>query len=285
MNLDIQRRGYLQKRINRFLGYFVLISVTLIICLPIIALILGSLKQDFEVMKYPIQILPSVPQWQNYVKVFTMTPFFKVASRTFLLGLTVATISTFVNALIGYGFARYRVPGSSFLFGIVIALMIVPGIVTMIPQFLIYARLKLTNTYWPWIIGACAGASFYIFLFRQFFLSFPHELEEAAEVDGAGAFRIFWQIFIPNAKPILATVMFFVFLGIWGDYLGPLIYLNDNNTLLGVKLATGFKNPQGVTLTTVSMAANVVYIVPMIVVFFILQRNILKGVVTSGLKG
>ncbi len=285
MSMSLQRRGYIQKRFSRFMGYFVLVGVTLLISLPIIALIIGSLKQDHELMKYPIVILPETPQWGNYVKVFTMTPFLQVAVRTFTLAFVVALISTAVNSMIGYGFARYRVPGSRFLFGIVIAMLIVPGIVTMIPQFLIYARLQLTNTYWPWILGAAAGSSFNIFLFRQFFLGFPHELEEAAEVDGAGAFRVFWQIFLPNSKPVLATVMFFVFLSVWGDYLTPLIYLNDNNTLLGVKLATGFKNPQGITLTTVSMAANVMYVLPMIIVFFVLQKNILRGVVTSGLKG
>lgn len=285
MSLNLQRRGFIQKRFSRFMGYFVLVLVTLLISLPIIALILGSLKQDHELLQYPIVILPENPQWVNYVKVFTLTPFFQVAVRTFSLAFVVATISTGVNSMVGYGFARYRVPGSGFLFGIVIAMLIVPGIVTMIPQFLIYARLHLTNTYWPWILGAAAGSSFNIFLFRQFFLGFPHELEEAAEVDGASAFRIFWQIFLPNSKPVLATVMFFAFMSVWSDYLGPLIYLNDNNTLLGVKLATGFKNPQGITLTTVSMAANVIYILPMIIVFFILQKNILRGVVTSGLKG
>jgi len=267
------------------MGYTVLIIVTAIISLPIIALVLGSLKQDHELMAYPIRILPEVPQWSNYIRVFTMTPFLQVATRTFVLAFVTATITTFISSMVGYGFARYRVFGSTLLFSIVIAMLIIPGIVTMIPQFLIYARLKLTGTYWPWIIGSLVGSPFYIFLFRQFFLGFPHELEEAAEVDGAGPFRIFTRIFLPNAKPALATVMFFAFLGVWGDYLTPLIYLNDNNTLLGVKMATGFKNPQGITLTTVSMAANVVYIIPMVIVFFILQRNILKGVVTSGLKG
>ncbi len=143
MTSDIQRRGYYQKRFSRFLGYFVLIGVTLLISLPIIALVLGSLKQDHELMKYPIVILPESPQWGNYIKVFTMTPFLQVAVRTFTLAFTVACISTFVNAMIGFGFARYRVPGSRVLFGIVIAMLIVPGIVTMIPQFLIYARLRI----------------------------------------------------------------------------------------------------------------------------------------------
>jgi multiple sugar transport system permease protein len=157
--------------------------------------------------------------------------------------------------------------------------------VTLIPQFLVYARLKLTDTYWPWILGSIGGAPYYIFLFRQFFLTFPKELEEAAEVDGCNAFRIFYQIFLPNAKAVIAVVMFFAFLAVWGDYLTPLIYLTDKHQLLGVKLAQGFKNPKGIVLQTISLAANVYYILPMVIVFFLAQKNILKGVITSGLKG
>lgn len=283
--MDLQVRGLFQKRFNRFLGYLVLILVTLLISIPIIALVLGSLKQDSDLIAYPIRILPSTYMWSNYVRVFQMTPFLEVAARTFFLALTCSAITTFISAMVGFAFARYRVPGSKQLFSIIIGLLIVPGIVTLIPQFLVFARLKLTGTYWPWYLGALAGSPYFIFLFRQFFLTFPHELEEAAEVDGCSPARVFLQIFLPNAKPVIATVMFFAFLGIWGDYLTPLIYLNDNNTLLGVKMATGFKNPQGITLTTVSLAANVYYILPMVVVFFIAQRNILKGVITSGLKG
>ena len=247
---------------------------------------MGSFKQDSDLMAYPIRVLPDAWQFFNYVLVFTMTPFMQGCHPHVLAGhypplryrpLSAAwwvmplpvTVSPAASS-----FSALSSPCSSY-----------PGIVTLIPQFLVYARLKLTGTYWPWIFGALAGSPYFIFMFRQFLLSFPHELEEAAEVDGAGPVRIFLQIFLPNAKPVLATVMFFAFLGVWGDYLTPLIYLNDNNTLLGVKMATGFKNPQGITLTTVSLAANVIYIIPLVVVFFILQKNILKGVVTSGLKG
>ena len=283
--MKLQTRDRLQKRFNLFLGYFILITVTIAISLPIVTLIIGSVKQDSELVAYPIRIFPKVAQWANYVQVFIFTPFVKVAWRTFLLGVATTTIVTFVSSMVGFAFARYQVPGSGKLFSIVIALLIVPGIVTIIPQFLLYSRLHLTNTYWPWILGALGGSPFYIFLFRQFFLSFPKELEEAAEVDGATAFRIFWQIFLPNAKPVLATVMFFAFFGVWSDYLTPLIYLNDNNTMLGVKMATAFKNPKGVDLTTVSFAADIYYILPMVIVFFLAQRHILKGVITSGLKG
>jgi len=284
-NMELQRRGYMQKLIGRFFGYVILITVTILITIPIVGLVLGSFKLDADLVAYPIRIFPSEWQFKNYISVFTMTPFLPVMIRTFLLAMATATTTTFVSAMVGFGFARYDVPGSKQLFTIVIALILVPGIVLLIPQFLVYARLKMTGTYWPWVFGALGGSPAYIFLFRQFFLTFPRELEEAAEVDGANAFRVFWQIFLPNAKPVIATVMFFVFLGVWGDYLTPLIYLNDKNTLLGVKMATGFKNPQNITLKTVSLAANVYYILPMVIVFFIAQRNILKGVITSGLKG
>jgi multiple sugar transport system permease protein len=285
MIMNLQKRGLLQKRLNISLGYGILITVTILISLPIAALLIGSLKQDSELVAYPIRILPKLPQWENYSLVFSMTPFIQVAWRTFILGFNYALIVTFISSMVGYAFARYQVPGNGKLFMIVIALLIVPTIVTLIPQFLLYSRLKLTNTYWPWYLGALGGSPFFIFLFRQFFLSFPKELEEAAEVDGAGPFRIFWQIFLPNARPVLATVMFFAFLSVWGDYLTPLIYLTDQNTLLGVKMATAFKNPQGVDLKTVSFAASVFYILPMMLVFFLAQRHILKGVITSGIKG
>ena len=201
------------------------------------------------------------------------------------LALVYAIIITTTSAMAGYGFARYQVPANGKLFGIVIAMLIVPGIVLMIPQFIIFTRLKLTNTYWPWILGAIAGSSFYIFMFRQFFLNFPRELEEAAEVDGCGPLRIFLQIFVPNSSAVIATVMFFAFTSVWGDYLGPLLYLNDTMTLLGVKMASAFKNPQGITLTTISMAATVIYILPPVIAFFLAQKHILKGVFTSGIKG
>ena len=283
--MNWQREGYLSKRFGRFTGYTILIATTIMLALPVFFLLVASFKQDSEYMTYPIQILAKVPQWSNYKAVFTMTPFVKIATRTGLLGISVAVLTTISSSLAGYAFARYRVPGSSRLFSIVIALLIVPGIVILIPQFVLFARLKLTNTYWPWILGAIVGNPYYIFFFRQFFLNFPKELEEAAEVDGCGPFRIYWQIFMPNAKPVIATVMIFAFNGVWADYLMLLIYLSANKTLLGVAMATAFRNPNGNDLKTISMAANVIYVLPLIVVFFFAQKHILKGVVTTGLKG
>jgi multiple sugar transport system permease protein len=283
--MDEQRRAYLVKRVTRFLGYSLLIITSLVLITPVFFMVVSSLKVDAEYLTYPIRIFPSRPQWQNYGLVFSMTPFAKIALRTALLAISTATITAIVSSMVGFGFARYNVPGSNFLFGLLVAMMIVPFIVILIPQFILFARLKLTNTYWPWFLGAMAGTPFYIFMFRQFFKGFPKELEDAAEVDGCGPLRIYWSIFMPNSKPVIATVMIFAFNSVWSDYLTPSIYLSQTKTLLGVALATAFRNPQGFDLKTVSMAASVLYVLPMIVVFFLAQKQILKGVVTSGLKG
>jgi len=284
--MDAQTKGFVMKRVSRFFGYTILILTALVLMSPVFFMVVSSVKVDAEYLSYPIRVFPKIPQWLNYNLVFSMTPFAKIAVRTGLLAISTAMITTFISSMVGYGFARYRnVPGNKQLFWLVIAMMIVPFIVILIPQFMLYSKLKLTNSYWPWYLGALGGAPFYIFMFRQFFLGFPKELEDAAEVDGCGPFRIYWQIFLPNAKPVIATVMIFAFNNVWGDYLMPLIYLSSKKTLLGVALASAFKNPQGFDMKTVSLAAGVVYVLPLILIFFIFQKNILKGVVTSGLKG
>ena len=164
----------------------------------------------------------------------------------------------------------------------------VPGIVTIIPQFVIFAKIGLTNTYWPWLLWGIAASPFHIFLFRQFFTAIPKELEDAAEVDGATPFRIFWQIFLPNAKPALATSFILNFVGVWGDWLAPVIYLDDVKTTLAVKLATPTYvnpgDPSGHILVTITLAAAIIYTIPPVIMFFLAQKNIMEGVVTTGLK-
>lgn len=284
--MDAQQKAFIMKRATRFSGYSLLILTSLVLIAPVFFMVVSSLKVDAEYLTYPIRVFPSTPQWRNYQLVFTMTPFAKVALRTAVLALSTAALSAFISSLVGFAFARYGdVKGNKQLFGLVIAMLIVPFIVILIPQFILYARLKLTNTYWPWILGALAGSPYNIFMFRQFFLNFPKDLEDAAEIDGCSPFQIYWKIFLPNAKPVIATVMIFGFMNVWGDYLMPSIYLNASKTLLGVTLASAFKNPQGIDLKTISLAASVIYILPMIIVFFFGQKHILKGVVTSGLKG
>ena len=284
--MKLLSKDLLVKRLTQVSAYTILYIVAFIIILPVIWLLVSSIKKDTEIYSWPIHFWPNVPQWSNYIAVFTMTPFVKVAWRTFLLGITTAAISAVTSAMAGYAFARYQdVKGSKRLFQVIIVMLIVPGIVFLIPQFIVFARLNLTNTFWPWFLWAFGANAFYIFLYRQFFLGFPKELEEAAEIDGCGPFRIFWQILLPNSKPVIATVLIFGFNSIWGDYLTPSIYLSSNVTLLAVKMATAFVNPQGKTIFAVSLAATVIYVLPLVIVFFFAQKYILKGLITSGLKG
>jgi ABC-type glycerol-3-phosphate transport system permease component len=264
-----------------FKKYLILITVAVILMIPVFILVSSSLKTFDEIFTYPPVLLPRTPRWGNYIAIFLNTDFGEIATRTGTLALTFAVITTITSSIVGFAFARYRAPGSRFLFGIVIAMLIVPQIVIIIPQFIIYARLRLINTYWPWILSALAGTPLYIFLFRQFFLGFPKELEDAAEVDGCGPLRLYSSILMPNSKPAIAAVMIFAFISVWGDYFTPLIFLNPNRTLLGVALSRiwRFGGP-GLGFT-----ATVLYILPLVIVFFFAQKHVIRGVVTSGLHG
>lgn len=274
------------KNFNRAASYTILIVVGIVMITPVVMLLVSSLKTKTEYLSHPFHFFPLVPQWNNYADVFTLTPFLTIALRTAALGLLFAALTTISSSMGGYAFARFQdVKVSKSLFRLIIVFMVVPGIVFVIPQYMLYSYLRMTNTYWPWILEGLFGYPFFIFLYRQFFLGFPKELEEAAEIDGCGPFRIFWQILLPNSKPVIATVLIFAFNGIWGDYFAPLIYLSDANTLLGVTMAKAFVDLKGFPLTTVSFAATVMYILPLIILFFIGQKYILKGMITSGLKG
>ena len=275
------------KKLKSFLSYSLLILVTLILMTPIIWLLITSLKQNTEYLSYPITILPAVPQWNNYVQVFDPIYTFLIhTGMTLFLATMYSTLCVFSSALVGYAFARYRdVKANQTMFGFVIALLIIPAIVTIIPTFMIFAKIHLTGTYWPWVLWGLSGSPFHIFLFRQFFLTFPKELEDAAEVDGCTPFGTFWRIFLPNAKAAIATSFILNFIGVWGDWLTPRIYLKVDNTTIGVIVNSVFKNQSGQYLTTLTTAGIVIYTLPMILIFFIGQRYILKGVVTSGLAG
>lgn len=267
------------------LSYVFMILVTCALMLPIAWMLLNSLKSDSELVTRPIQIFPSTLRLENYVQAVTIIPFGQFALNSAFLAITFSVLTVTTSAMAGFAFARIQAPGRGRLFGIVVALLMVPNIVYVIPQFMIFSKLGLTNTYWPWILWGLSASPFHIFLFRQYFTTIPRELEDAAEVDGCGTLRIFWQIFLPNAKPVIAVSFIFNFGWVWGDWFTPLIYLTDANTTLAVKLAGSYTDPRGNPLIAVTMAASVIYALPLIIMFFLGQKQILQGVVTSGLKG
>jgi len=256
-----------------------------LVAIPLVYFLVTSFKPMEEYLTYPPRFFPTRWQVENYEAAVTMFPYFRYAGHSLFLGLSHTILTVVTSAMAGFAFARINVSARDRLFTIIVAMLIVPGIVVQIPQFIIFARLKLTGTWWPWILWGLAGSPLYIFMFRQFFSGFPRELEDAAEIDGCGPFRTFWSVFVPNAKPAMATASILNFAGVWGDYVNPFLFLKDANTTLAVKLQTGYLSPHGELLTTIVLAGAVLYVLPLVIAFFLGQRHILEGVVTSGLKG
>lgn len=262
--------------------YCLIVLAGLIILFPFFWLLVSSLKTPAEYSAHPLKFFPSTPQWFNYFGVLHYPPFREALFPTFWLSITTAMITCITSAMAGYAFARINGKGSKSLFAVVIILLIVPTIVTQIPQFVLYARLKLINTFWPWYLAALGATNpLYIFLYRQFFLGFPKELEEAAEIDGASPFQVFFQIFLPNSRPAMATILIFAFNAVWGDYIMPTLFLDDPSRLLGSMMAPGFP-PQ---YYPAFLAGIVIYIIPMVIFFLLIQKNIQKGFLFTGLRG
>lgn len=284
--MTTERSSFATTRFTSFLAsYGSLALVGLLISIPLAWFVITSFKPQEEYMSYPVRFFPRQVYLETYRAALTMIDYFRFAGHSLILSLVHTTFTVLTSAMAGFAFARFNVPGRNKLFVIVIAMLIVPAIIMQIPQFIIFSRLKLTGTWWPWVLWGLAASPFYIFLFRQFFAAFPKELEDAAEIDGCGPFRTFRSIFLPNAKPMIATAFILNFTAQWGDYINPFLFLKTSNTTLAVKLQTGYLSPQGQTLTTIILAAAVLYVLPVVILFFLGQRYILEGIVTSGLSG
>lgn len=276
----------LQARLRRVLFYVVLIALTLIVIMPVVWLILASLRLEENWQKYPIVIFPKVPQWVNYVRALDpQYKFMKLAGNTLKIALPTTVLTVLSSAMAGYAFARIRAPFKNVLFVLVLSLLMVPRMVTTIPNFMMFSKIGLTNTYWPWYLWALSGSSYHIFLFRQFFATISKDLEDAATVDGCNRFRTFWQIFLPLAGPMLATSAIFHFQWAWGDWFTPQIFLSAEKTTLGVAVARYYVDPKGMAIHTLQTAATVLYLLPMLVIFLLAQKYIVQGIATTGMKG
>ena len=185
----------------------------------------------------------------------------------------------------GYAFARLKAPGKNMLFILVLSMLMVPRMVTQIPNFMLFSKLGLTDTYWPWYLWGLSGASWNIFLFRQFFSTISKDLEDAATVDGCGWFRTFWQIFLPLSGPVIATVAIFHFQWVWGDWFTPQIFLSAEKTTLGVAVGTLLCDATGDGNQYLANCSNRLYLTPMLIIFLFMQKYIVQGITTTGLKG
>jgi multiple sugar transport system permease protein len=275
----------------RLIIHLVLIAGSAVFLFPLVWMISTALKPIEETMTMPPRMWPSEVRWENYAKAVTYqsdklgyVPFLEYALNTLTICILGVVGTVLSNALIAYGFARIMWKGRDVLFALTLATMMIPGPVLMVPLYVIFRHLGWVGTPLPLWVPAWLGSAFNIFLLRQFFMTIPFELSDAARVDGCSEFRIFRDIILPLAKPALAVVALFHFLHSWNDFLGPLIYLTDQRTFtlaLGLQF---YQSQHGGTEWNMLMAASTLVVLPVIVLFFFTQRTFIQGITVTGLK-
>ncbi len=273
--------------------HLALIALGAAAIIPFLWTLSTSLKTNQAAVAYPPQLIPHPCRWKNYFDLFNTHEYhFLLWTRNslFIAALVVAG-TTLSSAIVAYGFAKIRFRGRGILFTVMLSTMMIPFPVLMVSLFIIFRWLgehtgmAWLGTFKPLWVPAWFGAAFNIFLLRQFFLTIPDELSEAARIDGCSEFGIFTRVILPLSKPALSVVALFAFLGVWNDFIGPLVYLQraDQFTLaLGLQ---SFQSQLGGTSWNMLMAASVLVMLPVLVLFFLAQRTFIEGIATTGIKG
>jgi multiple sugar transport system permease protein len=264
--------------------YVLLLAGAVAMTTPLVWLLSSSLKDDGKIFVFPPQWIPDPWRFENYRRVFDVVPFLRFYRNSVVVTLLATTGQVVSASLVAFGFARLRFPGRDVLFLILLATVMIPYHVTLIPTFILYRELHWLDTYKPLIVPSWLGGSpFYIFLLRQFYLRLSLDLDDAARVDGAGAWRIYRDVVLPQSRPALGVVAVLAFLTHWNDFFGPLIYLSttEKYTLpLGLNLFKGMN----ATAWNLLLAASVLAALPCIALYFVAQRYFIQGIVFTGLK-
>jgi multiple sugar transport system permease protein len=256
---------------------------TAILSVPLAWMVLTSLKSPEQISSAPYSWWPNPWCWNNYAEAVAVIPFFRYLANSLLLCLG-SVVGTLVScSLVAYGFSRFRWPGRDLLFALLIATMLLPWQVTMVPRFLVIRELGLYDSLWALILPKFFGEAFYIFLLRQFFLTVPQEMIDVARVDGCSELGVLWRVVLPLARPALATVALLEFIATWNDYGGPLLYLNDPARF---PLAYGLEQFVSSHSSQIHLllAASVLFALPIVLLFFLAQRLFIRGIATTGLK-
>lgn len=276
---------------GRALLYVIILTLCVLFGFPLFWTLMSSLKTPIEMASFPPPWVPAVPQWSNYLNVLSIPerPVLLWTFNSAILAILVTSGSVITASLVAYSLARFEYRGRELLFVITLATLMLPAQVTLIPQFVLFFNLGWVNTLLPlWVPAWFGGGGFEIFLMRQFFLSLPKDLDEAALIDGASFLRIFWSILLPLSKPVLATLAIITIIGTWGDFLGPLIYLNSPEKFtisVGLHFFNNVPEVGGQPMQHLLMAVCVLSILPVILIFFLGQRFFVQGIVMSGIKG
>lgn len=272
-----------QKKLANFLTYTFLILLSVSMLLPFFWMASASLQMDKDVFRFPFRWIPREPRWKNYLLIWKRVPFLTFIMNTVKLTTIITALQIFTSSLAAYAFAKLRFKGRDLIFTCYVATIAIPWQVYMVPQFIIMRRLGLGDSHLALILLQTFTA-FGVFLMRQFFVSIPGELSEAARIDGLGEYGIFFRIILPNAKPALATLTIYSLVLVWNDFMGPLIYLSSEK-LKTIQLGLRMFIAQYSAEYSLIMAASLVSLVPIILLFVFLQRFFIEGVATSGIKG
>lgn len=269
---------------QKTITYILLVVISIAFLLPFIWMVSSSLKGNEEIFVFPPTLIPKRFLWSNYPNALTYIPFFQYLVNTLIISIG-SVIGTLVSVPpVAYAFSRLQWRGRDLLFGVCLATMMIPFMVTMIPLYILFRQIGWINTFYPLIVPAFFGTPLYIFLMRQFYMGIPKDITEAGYVDGASEFRVFLQLVTPLTKPALISISMFTFLANWTDFLAPLIFLNDSSKFT---LSLGLQQFQSVHSTQWAylMATCVVFTLPVVVLFFVLQRYFIEGISMSGSGG
>lgn len=279
--LGARRAAFLFK----VLSFLVLVVGAITMLVPFVWMVDSSLKSPGEIFLYPPRWIPHELLWSNYTDALNALPFGQWYFNTIYITVVSSIGQVLSASLVGFAFARLRAPGRDVLFVALISTMLLPEQVTMVPVFLIFRWLGWIDTWNPLIVPAwLGGGAFFIFLCRQFFMTIPLELDDAAKIDGCGTMRIFWQIILPLSKPVLAAVIVFSVVGRWNEFLYPVIYLDSQEKYV---VSIGLRLFQDLNTTSWNwlMAVSVVTMLPCLVIFFFAQKLFVQGIATTGIKG
>jgi ABC-type glycerol-3-phosphate transport system permease component len=288
-SLEAQRRTIKWVKRLRQIGhaalvYGIAIPGAILFVLPFLWMLSTSVKPPNEIFIFPPKWIPDTLRWENYTQALALAPFDLYLRNTLFVTFGNVLGNLVSCTLAAYGFARLRARGKNVLFLLVLATLMLPYWVTLIPQYVLFSTLEWNNSFAPLMIPPWFGWPFFIFLLRQFFMTIPKELEEAARLDGASTLGILWHIIVPLSKPALATVAVLAFIGNWNNFLGPLIYLRDPNLHTLAIAVQRFRGSYGNLYYHYMMAVSVLVVIPVIVVFFVAQRFLIRGIVMTGLK-
>jgi len=264
--------------------HLLLIVLSIVMIFPFVTMLLTSLMTLSQAYSFPPDLIPKPLTVAPYFQALELRPFHIYLFNSLLVALAITIGRLFSCSLGAFAFARLQFPGRDAIFWVYLSTLMLPEQVTLIPLFFIMKNFGWIDRYQGLIVPFVVTA-FGVFLLRQFFLTIPRELEDAAIIDGCSYYRMYWQIFLPLSLPVIATAFILSFTWVWGDYITPSLFLSQNNTTLAVAMSAGYTDSHGSILTNVLAAGSVLYVLPVLLIFVFAQRYFVRGIVTSGVKG